>query len=1205
MAPPNTKRKKKPGTGNATNSSASNFTESAMDEFLSYLNLYRKPIAKDGSCLFRAVSEQVYHCQAQHLQVRKDCIDFMRQNREKFEAFLEGPFDHHLFRLQNPKEWAGQVEISALSLMYEKDFIVYQEINVEPTKVTDNNFKDKILLCYSNGNHYDAVYDNQFQKDAAFCQSLVYGILYQKVFAELDKRENSAKSSKSNPPADITSPIVFYQNGLREEDSFKDEAEDNSGWTEVKSRSSKAKSARQNKGHEQEDLKEEASKPYLDQKHGWQARRSLDPEYYRNVELEVWEDSKNGQEQQDRNYAASIQYQCGDKCFAYVGPPEGEDKVYEAIVVYYLPVQGNIEVRIPELQQRSYVIPLQNLKPSGPQGNPDQNYRELSGFYKKSEGVREDGKRGGRKKHMSGRPPRGSKGDEQADDGSARKGFQDESYSRPRPGAGMRDKSGRGRGRGRYPRGGRDERQTQKDEEEARMLAAEQAKLAELQEKDPAAFPALPTQQAEEKPQTVSSVETAQDQTPALFWSRLNSNPPIPSTAPPKEPNQASVAPDDKSPPGTSATVNHQSNTAKVDAKEQETRKERLPTRENVEAGNKASEPTKKNDFESVEASNISLASERRKLELNGVSKPAIAAEKDQAKNKREVVKEVTTKQPVKDLSSGIKTLQKSNVEAVRSADVVEGRWPKETSERSEPKIQANDVKEFEANDKKREESPVTSKQAVRGVIRMKNLNNKLSGTPEAEEQSEANKDEVKSMRKAEDTPSLKPALVGAEHPQFSAPEKKTVTFAEPLNEGGEIEMFVHNSKDLAAGKDRKSDIYAPSTLVSVVMKPAPTAEVIQENSSVSILAPNKSASEDEASTTKNPIPSAQTTKLLDSDSPPEETNQTTEGSQPAPSISPVVFQPQASYQALPSLPVMFMQLPNMTNHPRLPSGMSCESDGSDLPDDPNTLRYFFNLGFQYHMQMQMSQQIASQQMLYFPQQAFPMQEHLQPHPAATMGQQLSQGVSQVVYPSQQMQGYHPPQGPQVMQENASFSDRNSLDRSSPGQTQGQHQQQQQQQQQGMSMHQPHLYPNQRFWRPPRVGGYQGKQVPMHPQVQNQPTSRGLLHYGSGGNPPRYKTKKNFPKHRNDQYHNAQSPHAQLQTPLVHGAHAYSNASQTAGSSSNSFFLAGGDHSVGKGTGDFYHGNQQYVNYAGGASPSMPAPGASHSSGANIRSQYQ
>ena len=35
-------------------------------------------------------------------------------------------------------------------------------------------------------------------------------------------------------------------------------------------------------------------KPNLDQKHGWQAKRSLDNELYRNVELEVWEDSKNG-----------------------------------------------------------------------------------------------------------------------------------------------------------------------------------------------------------------------------------------------------------------------------------------------------------------------------------------------------------------------------------------------------------------------------------------------------------------------------------------------------------------------------------------------------------------------------------------------------------------------------------------------------------------------------------------------------------------------------------------------------------------------------------------------------------------------------------------------------------------------------------------------------------------------------------------------
>ena len=55
-----------------------------------------------------------------------------------------------------------------------------------------------------------------------------------------------------------------------------------------------AKSARQNRGYDQEELREEPAKPNLDQKHGWQAKRSLDNELYRNVELEVWEDSKNG-----------------------------------------------------------------------------------------------------------------------------------------------------------------------------------------------------------------------------------------------------------------------------------------------------------------------------------------------------------------------------------------------------------------------------------------------------------------------------------------------------------------------------------------------------------------------------------------------------------------------------------------------------------------------------------------------------------------------------------------------------------------------------------------------------------------------------------------------------------------------------------------------------------------------------------------------
>ncbi|XP_028599972.2 OTU domain-containing protein 4 isoform X3 [Podarcis muralis] len=156
--------------------------DSSMDACLRSQGLYRKRVAKDGSCLFRAVAEQVFHSQAQHLDIRMACIHFLRNNREHFEAFIEGPFEEYLKSLENPQEWVGQVEISALSLMYRKDFIIYQEPNSAPSHVTENGFPDKVLLCFTSGSHYDIVYPVEYTVNAALCQSILYEILYEKVF---------------------------------------------------------------------------------------------------------------------------------------------------------------------------------------------------------------------------------------------------------------------------------------------------------------------------------------------------------------------------------------------------------------------------------------------------------------------------------------------------------------------------------------------------------------------------------------------------------------------------------------------------------------------------------------------------------------------------------------------------------------------------------------------------------------------------------------------------------------------------------------------------------------------------------------------------------------------------------------------------------------------------------------------------------------
>jgi len=196
-------------------------------------------------------------------------------------------------------------------------------------------------------------------------------------------------------------------------------------------------------------------------------------------------------------------------------------------------------------------------------------------------------------------------------------------------------------------------------------------------------------------------------------------------------------------------------------------------------------------------------------------------------------------------------------------------------------------------------------------------------------------------------------------------------------------------------------------------------------------------------------------------------------------------------------------------------------------------------------------------------------------------------------------QAFHAGQVPPVMQENTSFSERNSTDRSSPGQAQ--QQQHQQPQQQAIPLHQtPPFVPNQHHstWGPARsMTGYPGKQ--MHMGGYNSQSPRGPMPQGVGNNKPHYKQKKYNSKYRNDQYlYNAQSQHAQKQGPLVHGAHAYSNASQTAGSSSNPFYMPGGDHAAGK---DYYHGGQQFANFHGNVSSNMSQ--APHSA-TNLRTQY-
>uniref|UniRef100_A0A8C7AX46 OTU domain-containing protein 4 n=1 Tax=Neovison vison TaxID=452646 RepID=A0A8C7AX46_NEOVI len=265
-----------------------------MDAYLRKLGLYRKLVAKDGSCLFRAVAEQVLHSQSRHVEVRMACIHYLRENREKFEAFIEGSFEEYLKRLENPQEWVGQVEISALSLMYRKDFIIYREPNVSPSQVTENNFPEKVLLCFSNGNHYDIVYPIKYKENSAMCQSLLYELLYEKVF----------KTDVSKILMGLDTSEVADENNSEISDSEDDSCKSKTTTTNDVN-GVKALSSDQNP-------KNNGNSPSLPLSR--KVLKSLNPAVYRNVEYEIWLKSKQAQQKRDYSIAAGLQYEVGDKC---------------------------------------------------------------------------------------------------------------------------------------------------------------------------------------------------------------------------------------------------------------------------------------------------------------------------------------------------------------------------------------------------------------------------------------------------------------------------------------------------------------------------------------------------------------------------------------------------------------------------------------------------------------------------------------------------------------------------------------------------------------------------------------------------------------------------------------------------------------------------------------------------------------------------
>uniref|UniRef100_UPI003AB0E691 uncharacterized protein n=1 Tax=Centroberyx gerrardi TaxID=166262 RepID=UPI003AB0E691 len=329
--------------GSGTMQSNEERAEKCMDDYLKSLGLHRKKIAKDGSCLFRAVAEQVLLCQNLHTKVRAKCVDFLKRNRESYEAFIEGDFEEYLSKLQDPQQWVGEVEINALSVMYKRDFLIFQDPGKPAVNITAKNFKDTVQLCFLNGNHYDSVYPISHMKSAAVCQSILYELLYDGVF----KVERAALSGCQRVPRSFDQLSDDNMAACPSSDESDPEV-DQPLWVEEGTSTTAPRHNGQNyRGRGR-------GRPLLPER----VRRSLNPTLLRNVEYDVWIKSKRAQQKMDFCIAAGMHFTVGDRCQVCI---DGGRR-YNATIKEVSPGNGPALVYIEELG-RKQSVPLWNLRP--------------------------------------------------------------------------------------------------------------------------------------------------------------------------------------------------------------------------------------------------------------------------------------------------------------------------------------------------------------------------------------------------------------------------------------------------------------------------------------------------------------------------------------------------------------------------------------------------------------------------------------------------------------------------------------------------------------------------------------------------------------------------------------------------------------------------------------------------------------------------
>jgi hypothetical protein len=126
---------------------------------------------RDGNCLFRSISRQLYGNPDVHALIRTKCMLFVAKNKTFFSQFVTEPISAYVRRLRRVGEWGDNVEIQALAEMYGRPVEIYSQRRMlegplvfQPETMCEPN-ATPLRLRYYNLLHYDTALDLDREQD--------------------------------------------------------------------------------------------------------------------------------------------------------------------------------------------------------------------------------------------------------------------------------------------------------------------------------------------------------------------------------------------------------------------------------------------------------------------------------------------------------------------------------------------------------------------------------------------------------------------------------------------------------------------------------------------------------------------------------------------------------------------------------------------------------------------------------------------------------------------------------------------------------------------------------------------------------------------------------------------------------------------------------------------------------------------------------